>query len=675
MLRRRAIRRIRWAEMRRTRAPRRTHVLVRRAAQILVFALALVIVVAGPAGAHPFLVTSTPQAGERLSSSPTAIVLRFSEPIAGGERVVVRDAKGRSVSTRPPTPPGGASVVRVPLPPLTAGVYRVSWQVLGSDANVAVGDFVFAVGPGGTILSEPTQAGPIDWPEAAATSVLLFGLLVAFGALLSERAIWSPVAREHGLTVPRLPIGWLLGAAVVGACGQLALFAHRLLSGGQGPAGSSWAAVLTGRPGALAWAEIIFVGYALWIVLIPLPRMRPWAVAPLVVAISAAAVRGHEGATSTWWAGPANAVHLLAVATWVGALAHSALVAWRLRSTAPPSVLLAGLRRYAGLALLTVLAVLLTGALVALSQLTSVSAAIHTTYGRLLLVKSAVAAVALTLAFVARRGVLPASPRARPGPLRSLVTAEAGFLGAAVLVAAFLGNAPTPRSLAPASLALGPAPLRGPVVHLAGLAGSLAVFLAAAPGRLQVQAIAPTGTPAPGTAIDIGGQAPDGAVVSLSPRPCGPGCLTSPFAWPRGTTTFSVRTSSTRWGRGGLTFRATWPPRPEEPSLLVRTIRTMRAQRSFRLNERVTSGAGALGVHDFRIGGERFVAAEPYSAGTVSDVRQLPRPAPPRTFVTFLAGSWIWLKIELDGHGRIRRETVVSPGHLIQRTFAYRNGP
>lgn len=641
----------------------------RRVGAILMTSLALVVIAPGVARAHAFLVGSTPQPGERLSASPPSIVLRFSERVAGGKRVVVRTAEGSPVPTEAPRPSGGSSIVDVPLPGLKDGIYVVSWQVVGTDGELTAGEFAFAVGPGGAIPSQQTRSGPIDWPQAVTSSALLIGLLIAVGGLLSERLIWSRVGRERGLDVPSLPVGWLLALALLGAGLQFALFAHRVLASGSGAQG--WSLLLSSRPGVLGLGEVLLVGYGLWLVMVPVPWARPWALAPLGLAITAAALRGHEGATPVWWAAPANILHLIAVSFWAGALAHLVLVTWRLRAQAPVSALLEGVRRYASMALVAVLVILLSGALIALSQFASFSEVLDTTYGRTLLIKAAVVGVALGLALVARTRALPADPHPRVGLLRTLVRTEGAFVVAAVAVAAVLGNAPTPRSATPAAFALGPPPLQGPVLHLAGLSGSLAVFLAAAPGRLEVQAIAPLGNPAPETSIHIVGRSPDGAALAISPRSSGPGCLTSGFTWPLGTTTITVTTSSARWGRGVLQFAVPWPPQPEDGSLLSRVIRKTRAQAGFTMTERVSSGFGASAGHAFPIGGKQFVAGEPYAGGGVSDVRPLPGAAGSDTFVAFLPGSWIWLLINLDPGGRIRRETIISPGHLIERTFTY----
>jgi len=99
----------------------------------------------------------------------------------------------------------------------------------------------------------------------------------------------------------------------------------------------------------------------------------------------------------------------------------------------------------------------------------------------------------------------------------------------------------------------------------------------------------------------------------------------------------------------------------------------MRAQVRFSLTERVSSGFGASAVHSFFIEGPKFVSLEPFAGRGVTDVRPLPGPGS-TSLILFLPGSWIWLRLDLDVRDRFTRETIVDPGHLIERTFSYRSG-
>jgi len=88
--------------------------------------------------------------------------------------------------------------------------------------------------------------------------------------------------------------------------------------------------------------------------------------------------------------------------------------------------------------------------------------------------------------------------------------------------------------------------------------------------------------------------------------------------------------------------------------------------------EQVTSGPGMSGgEHTFTFTGREFVAAELYAAGGATDVHEVAPQVGARAVTLFLPGSSIWFRLELGADDRIVSETIVSTGHLIERTFRY----
>lgn len=643
-----------------------------RAAATTVFVAASLWVPAS-AQAHPFLVSTSPQAGDRLQNSPPFVELRFTEAVAGGERIDLKTPSGKSISTGQIQRLSGA-VLRASLPPLENGIYVVAWQAVGSDGELVAGDFAFAVGSGGQIpVARSTNAAPISWPKAAAASLVLVGLLVALGGLVSERWVWHPVAARHGVDVPRAPVRWALGLALLGTALQLWYLAGRVASGGVGGS-PTFAAAFATRPVLLALLELILVAYALWLVSVPVGWARPWALLPTGLALGTAALLGHAGTVAPWWGGLANVIHVVAAGLWVGALGHLAIVARRMRIPEARAALGEGAQRYATLALLPVAVALASGLVVALSLLPRPAAIVGTTYGRILLLKTTLVVGTLALALVTRLRALAGNPRPRIGLMRRLTGTEALVLVAVVAAAAVLSSSPTPPPALPRSAAnlLGPPPLPEPALRLAGFTGNLAVYLGAAPGRLEVVALAPGGRPAPATSFRIQGRAPDGREIPVAPRPCGAGCAAMRFSWAEGTTTLSVAVDSRGvWKGGRLSFSVPWPPRPESPGLLRRVAEKMRTEAAFTLTELVSSGTGTGGGRTFTVTGQQFMDSEPYASGAAVDVRLLPPAEGLRRLTLFLPGSSIWFLLEIDEQDRLRGETVVNPGHLIERTFAY----
>lgn len=648
---------------------------IRRRLLMAVLALAASILLFPPraAEAHAFLVRTTPEPGQRLGASPTSLLLQFSEPVIN-ERVTVKTAGGTPIAVGALQRLKSGFVVQAPLPHLADGIYVVSWQENSADdGHLSLGEFAFAVGAGGALPSTVSQvATPISWPAVAATWLFLGALLLAFGGLAGERVVWQAVERQHKLTVPHLPIRPLLALSFVGGVAQLLVLLHPAVNAS--PAGGLGAgmATVTTRAGLLEAAQLALVGYGLWLVTLPWPRTRSFALAPLAGALVAVALQGHPATTAAWWAAPANVLHLLAVTLWLGGLAHVVFLGRRLPTEAR-AALEAGVRRYARLALVLVGVVLLTGLADALALFRQPAELLTTSYGRVLLIKALIVAVALGFALLARLGVLPKLSNSPLAPLRRVTRLEGGWLLAAVVVAVVLGATAPPRPATATESLLGPPPLPEPVLTEAGMAGWLTVYLSAAPDALRVQVVAPGGDPAPATRIAITGQAPDGKAFDVTPRPCGPGCATTAFPWQLGTTTLTASVAATGWTGGVVTFSVAWPPQPDDPALLQQVIATMRALPQVDFTERVTPSANGASTTTVSLTGQAFVAQEIYAAGGASDVRPIPAPAGYQALTLFIAGSNIWYRLEFDAHDRLQEETIVDPGHVIDRTFT--SGP
>lgn len=648
-----------------TPSPRRRRNRLQRVVGLLAGTLLVPSVWAGTAHAHAFLVDSSPRPGERLDTSPPFIRLRFTEPIvaASGEITLSR-ADGTEVEIGSSRVLGGGLQLGSALPSLERGAYVVSWRARSAvDGHVELGEFAFAVGAGARLPSVTVRISRgTDRLGAAAAWLALAGLMLALGGLASERWVWRPVAERSRVVIPAAPVRISAALGLMGAGLQLVLFLRQ-----QGA--PSWGGSLVTPAGLTLLLEL--VGAAQALVLARPGGPRALAMAPLGLALAAAVTRGHAASPGVWWwALPANLVHVGAASLWAGGLVHLVRVAWGFRSSDPGDALGEGARRYASFALLMVAAVLTTGIVVTASQLSSVSDLIDTRYGRVLLVKLGLVVSALGLALAARRRALGGED-AHASLLRRLTAPEAALVVAAIAAAAALANTTPPRA-GRISLQLGPPPLEGKVVRLADLAGSpLAVHLAAADGRLQLRVIEPSREPAADASIEIEGRAPDGTALGISPRPCGPGCVTTRFAWEEGETELVVAVSSPAWGSGSVRFSVLWPPGRDASSLLRRVVRVMRSQPEFELTERVWSGLGPTGPSTATITGRRFVAQELYAAGGAVDVRLLGSPPGRTRIVLFLPGSWIWYRLELDAHDRIRRERIVSPGHRIDRSFSY----
>jgi methionine-rich copper-binding protein CopC len=97
--------------------------------------------------AHAFLEHAEPRVGSTISQSPDQVTLRFSESLEPAfSTVEVLDAGGKRVDRNDrKADPKDAAVMRVSVPPLAPGKYRVKWRALSADTHVTQGDFTFEV--------------------------------------------------------------------------------------------------------------------------------------------------------------------------------------------------------------------------------------------------------------------------------------------------------------------------------------------------------------------------------------------------------------------------------------------------------------------------------------------------------------------------------------------------
>ena len=104
---------------------------------------------ASPAGAHAVLDYSVPAARTTLRASPKELTLKFTQRLEPAfSSVHVFDSKGKPVDRGDSRiDAADPTSLRVSLPSLSSGRYRVSWRVLSIDTHVTQGEFTFDVAP------------------------------------------------------------------------------------------------------------------------------------------------------------------------------------------------------------------------------------------------------------------------------------------------------------------------------------------------------------------------------------------------------------------------------------------------------------------------------------------------------------------------------------------------
>jgi hypothetical protein len=102
-----------------------------------------------PAGAHAFLDHALPAVGSAVHAPPSQVKLWFTQKLEPAfSRLGVTDQGGTQVDKGDgQVDAADPTLLRVSLPQLAPGTYRVTWRVLSVDTHVTEGDFTFEVAP------------------------------------------------------------------------------------------------------------------------------------------------------------------------------------------------------------------------------------------------------------------------------------------------------------------------------------------------------------------------------------------------------------------------------------------------------------------------------------------------------------------------------------------------
>jgi copper transport protein len=286
-------------------------------------ALAAVVKFYSVASAHVTLVSAQPAANAQLASPPASVRLEFSEPVEPEvAHVSIVRADGRGVALSVANDPHDAHILVAPPGDIGSGTVRVVWHVVSEDGHPVGGTFVFTVGSATAPPSEAQaeRAESVLGPSVLGAPIvpaLLRGLgigfltalcgvlflVAAFGVRFNERpvrlAIWLSIAAPLLLTAHL--VAWALNAAPD----------HRIDAG--------WIVSAFGtNVGRVELWRTLLAFPALWA--LALARRPGLALVLSVLPILASSAVGHSFAFDPTIAIPAKALHLFALAAWIGGL-------------------------------------------------------------------------------------------------------------------------------------------------------------------------------------------------------------------------------------------------------------------------------------------------------------------------------------------------------------------
>jgi len=116
----------------------------------IALALGIAAGIAAPALAHSAMKYATPTPGAKLRAAPAPVDITFTEPVAPRlSGIVVETAAGRRVDQDDAKTIDVANThMRVDLPPLPPGSYRVLWHAVSADdGHHTEGEYDFTIAP------------------------------------------------------------------------------------------------------------------------------------------------------------------------------------------------------------------------------------------------------------------------------------------------------------------------------------------------------------------------------------------------------------------------------------------------------------------------------------------------------------------------------------------------
>ena len=361
------------------------------------------------ASAHPFLLDSEPGQGQNAPAGTTQIITNYSEAVEiGFSELRVYDANGNQVDNKDTAYNGGETSLIVTTPPLEDGVYTITSKVLSKiDGHLVQAAIVFGVGDvkiDSSLLEKQENSETTFIPESIARFPGLVGQTIVLGGVIVSITIWSSQQTRFREVFADINEQFKIKFSKIIGIGVIATFASNFIMLGV----QTWRLETSpldviGTTFGTTWLirmiiTIIIIGLWFWMEKkneITIKGQIPLLIASLIL-IATTTMMGHGASTELEAPWILDYSHNLLSSIWIGGVIFFAFVALptitRTENSIKEKITLSLIPRFSGLFIIAIGILIITGPTLLWFLDDNVASLTDSTYGKLILIKIAIAA-------------------------------------------------------------------------------------------------------------------------------------------------------------------------------------------------------------------------------------------------------------------------------------------
>ena len=361
------------------------------------------------ASAHPFLLDSEPGQGQNAPAGTTQIITNYSEAVEiGFSELRVYDANGNQVDNKDTAYNGGETSLIVTTPPLEDGVYTITSKVLSKiDGHLVQAAIVFGVGDvkiDSSLLEKQENSETTFIPESIARFPGLVGQTIVLGGVIVSITIWSSQQTRFREVFADINEQFKIKFSKIIGIGVIATFASNFIMLGV----QTWRLETSpldviGTTFGTTWLirmiiTIIIIGLWFWMEKkneITIKGQIPLLIASLIL-IATTTLMGPGASTELEAPWILDYSHNLLSSIWIGGVIFFAFVALptitKTENSIKEKITLSLIPRFSGLFIIAIGILIITGPTLLWFLDDNVASLTDSTYGKLILIKIAIAA-------------------------------------------------------------------------------------------------------------------------------------------------------------------------------------------------------------------------------------------------------------------------------------------